>query len=156
MSKILFVNKAYDEAIRSLTKITDQSEEVLSMIECIEIYEGEFDNGGSVGQIIKSAFDGQFISEEEENRLLNEKILKNYNSTEYGYLSSEYEKWLIVLHLYVKENYHLLLKYLQKEMFSCEDDFTQVLLRFNVAVVYYLIGESSKGLNVIKGLAKYE
>lgn len=35
VSKILFVNKAYDEAIRSLTKINNQSEEVLSMIECI-------------------------------------------------------------------------------------------------------------------------
>jgi lipopolysaccharide biosynthesis regulator YciM len=35
VSKILFVNKAYDEAIRSLTKISNQSEEILSMIECI-------------------------------------------------------------------------------------------------------------------------
>jgi hypothetical protein len=41
-------------------------------------------------------------------------------------------------------------------MFSCEDDLTQVLLRFNVAVIYLLIGEVGKGLNVIKGLAKYE
>ena len=35
VSKILFVNKAYDEAIRSLTKINNQNEEILSMIECI-------------------------------------------------------------------------------------------------------------------------
>jgi hypothetical protein len=56
------VNKAYDEAIRSLTKITHQTEEVLSMIECIEIYEGEFENGGLVGLVIKKAFDGNFIS----------------------------------------------------------------------------------------------
>jgi hypothetical protein len=71
VSKILFVNKAYDEAIRSLTKINDQNEEVLSMVECIEIYEGEFDSGGSVGQIIKMAFDGGFLSVEEESKLLN-------------------------------------------------------------------------------------
>lgn len=50
----------------------------------------------------------------------------------------------------------MLLKYLQKEMFGCEDDLTQVLLRFNVAVVYLLMGEVGKGLNVIKGLNKYE
>jgi hypothetical protein len=62
VSKILFVNKAYDEAIRSLTKITNQTEEVLSMIECIEIYEGEFENGGLVGFVIKKAFDGNFLS----------------------------------------------------------------------------------------------
>lgn len=50
----------------------------------------------------------------------------------------------------------MLLKYLQKEIFSCEDDFNQVLLRYNVAIVYLLMGEANKGLNVIKGLTKYE
>lgn len=90
MSKILFVNKAYDEAIRSLTKISEQSTEVVSMIECIEIYEGEFENGGAVGQVIKSAFDGRFLSGEEEGRLLSEKIVKNYNSREFGYLCADY------------------------------------------------------------------
>lgn len=62
----------------------------------------------------------------------------------------------MILHLYSRENYALLLKYLQKEIFSCEDDLTQFLLRYNVAVVYYLMGEHLKGNNVFKGLLKYE
>jgi hypothetical protein len=72
-----------------------------------------------VGRVIKSAFDGRFLSGEEEGRLLSEKIVKNYNAREFGYLYADYEKWLVVLHLYVRENYGLLLKYLQKEMFAC-------------------------------------
>ena len=66
MSKILFANRAYDEAIRSLSKITQQTEEVIGMIECVEIYEGELEGGGRVGTIIKSAFDGVFLTPEEE------------------------------------------------------------------------------------------
>ena len=42
MSKILFANRAYDEAIRSLSKVTHQTEEVVDMIECVQVYEGEF------------------------------------------------------------------------------------------------------------------
>jgi hypothetical protein len=42
VSKILFRNKAYDEAIRSLRKIKNHSMEVASMIESIEVYEGNF------------------------------------------------------------------------------------------------------------------
>lgn len=61
----------------------------------------------------------------------------------------------MILHLYSRENFALLLKYLQKEIFSCEDDLTQLLLRYNVAVVYYLMGEHLKGNNVFKGLLKY-
>jgi hypothetical protein len=63
---------------------------------------------------------------------------------------------LIILHLYIKENYSLLIKYLQKEIFSCEDDLDQLLLRYNVAVIYFLMGEYTKGHNVFKGLLKYE
>lgn len=125
------------------------------MIECIEIYEGEFESGGAVGAVIKSAFDGIFLSEREESILLNEKVLKNYNSPEYGYLTSDYEKWLVVLHLYIRQQYPLLIKYLQKEIFACEDDLTHFLLRYNVAVVYYLMGDYAKGLNVFRGLLKY-
>jgi hypothetical protein len=33
------------------------------MIECIEIYEGEFDSGGAAGAVIKRAFDGVFLGE---------------------------------------------------------------------------------------------
>ena len=67
----------------------------------------------------------------------------------------DYEKWLCTLHLYVKENYSLLLKYLQKEIFSCEDDLNQVLLRYNVGIVYLLMEEQAKAHNVFKGLLKY-
>ena len=102
MSKILFANKAYDEAIRSLSKITQQTPEILSMIECIEIYEGEFEGGGQVGQIIKSAFDGKFLSNDEESNLLNTNLIKNYNDPNCCYLTSDYEKWLVILHLYVR------------------------------------------------------
>lgn len=56
----------------------------------------------------------------------------------------------------MKEDYTLMIKYLQKEMFGCEDELTQLLLRYNVAVIYYLMGEYTKGQNVFKGLLKYE
>jgi tetratricopeptide (TPR) repeat protein len=126
------------------------------MIECVQIYEGEFESGGAVGTVIKTAFDGAFLSEQEEAILLSEKVLKNYNGEGYGYLTADYEKWLVVLHLYTRQQYALLVKYLQREIFACEDDLTQFLLRYNVAVVYYLLGDFAKGLNVFKGLLKYE
>ncbi len=88
--------------------------------------------------------------------LLNEKVMKNYNAEEYGYLSADYEKWLVVLHLFTRQQYPLLIKYLQREIFGSEDDLTQFLLRYNVAVVYYLMGDFPKGLNVFRGLLKYE
>lgn len=56
MSKILFANRAYDEAVRSLTKISKQTPEVLAMMECIEVYEGELENGGAVGAVLRQAF----------------------------------------------------------------------------------------------------
>ena len=56
----------------------------------------------------------------------------------------------------MREHYPLLIKYLQREIFGCEDDLTQFLLRYNVAVVYYLMGDFAKGLNVFRGLLKYE
>lgn len=109
-----------------------------------------------MGGVVKRAFDGEFLSAEEESVLLSEKVIKNYNSDEYGYLSTDYEKWLVVLHLYTKQQYQLLIKYLQREIFGSEDDLTQFLLRYNVAVVYYLMGDFPKGLNVFRGLLKYE
>lgn len=84
------------------------------MLEVIEIYEGELENGGVVGLIIKTAFDGQFLSKAEEDTIFEVKIVKNYNSNYFGYLDSSYEKWLIILHFLSLENYPLLLKYLQK------------------------------------------
>ncbi len=51
------------------------------MIQSIEIYEGEFEGGGKVGKIIKTAFDGTFLSSAEQNTLLNQKLLKNYNNS---------------------------------------------------------------------------
>jgi hypothetical protein len=106
--------------------------------------------------MVKRAFDGEFLSVEEEGVLLNEKVIKNYNAEEYGYLSADYEKWLVVLHLFTRQQYPLLIKYLQREIFGSEDDLTQFLLRYNVAVVYYLMGDFPKGLNVFRGLLKYE
>ena len=85
-----------------------------------------------------------------------EPLIKNYNDPYFGYLNKEYERWLVVLHLYVMQNYPLLLKYLQKELFGCEDEASQVMLRFNVAVVHHLTGEPLKAHNVLGNLAKMQ
>ena len=45
-----------------MEKIPVDNAEMLQLAKCIEIYEGEFEDGGSVGAIIKSAFDGAFLS----------------------------------------------------------------------------------------------
>ena len=47
------------------------------------------------------------------------------------------------------------MKYLQKQLFGCEDDTTQIMLRFNVAMVYLLTAEFSKGQNVASSLNKF-
>lgn len=125
------------------------------MLECLEIYEGQFDKGGEVGLIIKSAFDGEFLSQAEEKKLLQSKIIKNYNSFVYGYLTSDYEKWLVIVQLYMKKDYKLLLRYIQKELLSCADEQLEVLLRYDMAVLYFLTGEEVKAVNVIKTMAKY-
>ena len=36
------------------------------MIEAVSIYEGEFEAGGTVGVIVKSAFQGKFLDSSEE------------------------------------------------------------------------------------------
>lgn len=56
----------------------------------------------------------------------------------------------------MKQQYSLLLKYLQQQIFACEDDLSQFLLRYNVALLYLLLGDHPKALNVFKGLLKYE
>ena len=56
----------------------------------------------------------------------------------------------------MKENDQNLIIYLQKEIFGCEDDLTQLLLRYNVAIMYLLMGEHPKAQNVFKGLLKYQ
>ena len=61
-----------------------------------------------------------------------------------------------MLHLYVRQKYSLLLKYLQKELFGCEDEVTQVMLRFNVAVVHHLTSEPLKAQNVLNNLGKMQ
>jgi hypothetical protein len=34
---------------------------MVRLARCIEIYEGEFEEGGEAGLVIKSAFDGRFL-----------------------------------------------------------------------------------------------
>ena len=106
--------------------------------------------------IIKSAFDGQFLTQKEEASLLTTKIIKNYNDPIYEYLTCEYEKWLVVLHLYVKEDFGCLLKYLQKELFEGGEEGEELLLRYNLVIVYLLVGEQEKALNVVRSLGKFE
>lgn len=62
MSKILFCNGAYDEAIRSLNKIEDKTKEVVAMNEAVAIYEGEFGDGGDAGVTIRTAFEGKLLT----------------------------------------------------------------------------------------------
>jgi len=38
------------------------------------------------------------------------------------YLHPSYEKWLTILHLYITENYSLLLKFMQRELFSIREE----------------------------------
>ena len=40
------------------------------MIHSVEIYEGNFDCAGQLGQVIKAAFEGCFLSRAEEEALL--------------------------------------------------------------------------------------
>jgi hypothetical protein len=150
VSKILFCNKAYDEAMRSLNKITVESEEVRVMREAIAIYEGEFAEGGPAGAVLQTAFEGNYLSPEEEASLLSSPARRSGRP---GLLAG-YERWLVVLHLYVREQYSLLLKFLQRELFECEEGPTQGLLRYNVAVLYLLMQEHSKALNALRSLAK--
>ena len=37
-------------------------------------------------------------------------------------MTKDYEKWLIILHLYVKEDYQKLIKYMQRELFNIKED----------------------------------
>ena len=60
------------------------------------------------------------------------------------------------MQLYMKKDYKLLLKYIQRELLSCSDEQLEVLLRYDMAVTYFLTGEELKALNVIKSMAKYE
>ena len=80
VSRILFATKSFDEALSSIVKMDNCPYEFMQMTECIEIYEGEYEDGGSVGLIIKSAFDGLFLDEQQKHKLLEEKAIKNYNS----------------------------------------------------------------------------
>jgi hypothetical protein len=148
VSKILFRNKAYDEAIRSLRKIKIHSEEVMGMIHSIEVYEGNFDSAGEVGQVVKSAFEGGYLSREQEEGLLQSDLTLRQGE----WLDRSYVKWLAAVHLYVTQNYSLLLKYLQKELFSQQESRVALLLRYNIILAYLLLGELKKALNACKTL----
>ncbi len=64
--------------------------------------------------------------------------------------------WLIILHLYIRENYPLLLKYIQRELFSCQESPTQLLLRYNVSIIYLLLEEQGKAINALRALVGKE
>jgi hypothetical protein len=62
--RLLFAVGSYEEALGALAKMEVDSEELVQITECIEIYEGDFEHGGVVGSILKSAFDGVFLTKE--------------------------------------------------------------------------------------------
>lgn len=157
VSRILFATRSYEEAMSSLEKIPLQNKQMVSLAYCIEIYEGQFEEGGCVGLVIKSAFDGAFLCEQQQSRLLEGGILKNYNDVGvYDYLNGGYEKWLVILNLYVKKNYGLMLKYIQRQLFSVRDEREEVLLRYNLCVLYILMGENGKMVNLVRSLMKFQ
>lgn len=55
----------------------------------------------------------------------------------------------------MKKDYKLLLRYIQRELLSCSDEQLEMLLRYDMAVLYFLTGEEVKAVNVIKTMAKY-
>jgi hypothetical protein len=87
--------------------------------------------------------------------LLEGGVVKNYSSEAFDYLTGEYEKWLVILHLYVRESYVVLLKYIQRELFGVKEERGEVLLRYNLCVVYLLLGEGGKAGNLARSLGKF-
>lgn len=131
MSKVLFANGAYEEAARSLHKIKEVTSEVKLMREAVAIYSGDFREGGQLGAVIQQAFEGKYVPTS---------------------ATDPFQKWLIALDLYIREDYPALLKHLQRELFASEEETEQALLRFNVAVVYLLLEDRGKAVNALKGL----
>lgn len=67
--------------------------------------------------IIKSAFDGQYLTSLQEDDILKATSIKVFDKTQTDYLNIKYEKWLIILHLYQRQYFSLLLKYISKLIF---------------------------------------
>ena len=43
---------------------------MFQLAKCIEVYEGEFEDGGNDGIVIKTAFDGTYLTPEEQGIIL--------------------------------------------------------------------------------------
>lgn len=55
----------------------------------------------------------------------------------------------------MKDEYPVLLKYLQKEIFSVSDQATEIHLRYDVVVVYLLMEETNRAATAARGLLHY-
>ena len=72
--------------------------------------------------IIKTAFDGQYLTSLQEDDILKASGIKIFNRGQTDYLTAKYEKWLIILHLYQRQYYNMLLKYISKLIFQCNNE----------------------------------
>jgi hypothetical protein len=44
---------------------------------------------------------------------------------------------------------------MQRELFTVKDDTTELFLRYNICIVYLLLGENSKANHLVKSLLKF-
>jgi hypothetical protein len=63
VTKILFFNRAFEEVTNSIKKISydnfENSPDLEKIIKCLNIYNGTFEDGGILGQILINAFEGK-------------------------------------------------------------------------------------------------
>lgn len=115
VTKVLFFNKAYDEAHKSIKKVStsilDHHEELIKIEKFLNVYEGAFEDGGVLGRIVMNAFDGTYQPNSIE---INE---SRHQITESDFIEENYRKWLQILNLYSQGQYQPLIKLLQREIF---------------------------------------
>lgn len=111
MTKILFYNGAFDEVNKSLDKIENKNEEIFEIEKYIHVYNGHFEQGGIVGNILINAFEGVY---EEDTVIIDG---KKHAIDENQYIDENYQKWLKILNLYNQNNYAELIKILQISLF---------------------------------------
>lgn len=153
MTKILFFNKAFDEVCKSIKKVSSEvletNEEIIQISKCLNIYNGQFEEGGIIGRLIMNAFDGRY----EDGYLYIQEDKHDIVFSDFFHPS--YGKWMKILNLYAQEKYADLIKYIQLCIFEEKREEEILELRYNLAITYYLMGETLKADNVIAGLEKY-
>ena len=79
-----------------------QDLDTIIITNCLSIYNGDFEKGGRVGEIIKQSFNDVGLDEKEEQRILGSQCVKDYSPKGSDYLEQSYEKWLVILNLYTQ------------------------------------------------------